>query len=68
MEYQEITLRLSDGTEIPLTGDMAGSSCGGGERDFPETAFLHLFRRADTLIDMDTVESISVCGVEIPLR
>ena len=68
VEYQEITLYLSDGTEIPLTGDMAGSGCGGGERDFPEPAFLHLFRRADTLVDMKAVESITICGVEIPLR
>ena len=68
VEYQEITLRFIDGTEIPLTGDMAGSICGGGERDFPEPAFLHWFRRADTLIDMDMVQSLFVCGVEIPLR
>lgn len=68
VEYQEITLRLSDGTEIPLTDGMEGSACGGGERDFPEPAFLHLFRRAGTLIDMDTVESVTICGVEIPLR
>ena len=68
VEYQEIVLRLSDGTEIPLTDGMEGSGCGGGERDFPEPAFLHLFRRADTLIDMESVESITICGVEIPLR
>ena len=68
VEYQEITLHMSDGTEIPLTDGMEGSACGGGERDFPESAFLHLFRRADTLIDMDMVESITICGVEIPLR
>ena len=33
-----------------------------------DAEFLHLFRRADTLIDMKAVESITICGVEIPLR
>lgn len=67
VEYQEITLYLTDGTAIPMMEGMDGSGCSGGT-DTSENGYLHLARRADTLIDMDTLDHISICGVEIPLR
>lgn len=67
VDYQEITLHLTDGTAIPMTEGMEGSGCSGGT-DTSEPGYLHLARRADTLIDMDTVDYITVCGIDIPLR
>lgn len=67
IEYQEITLYLTDGTAIPMTDGMTGGGCSGGT-DTSESGYLHLARRADTLIDLDTLDHISICGVEIPLR
>lgn len=68
VEYQEITLYTRDGTAIPMMGDMSGSGCGGGDRDHPEPGCLILFRRSDTLLDMDALDYVSICGVEIPLK
>lgn len=68
VEYQEITLFTTDGTAIPLMDNMSGSGCGGGDRDHPEPGQLILFRRSDTLLDMDSLASVSICGVEIPLK
>lgn len=67
VEYQEITLYLTDGTALPMTDGEVGSGCSGGT-DTSEPGYLHLARRADTLIDLDTLDHISICGVEIPLR
>ena len=67
VEYQEIILYLTDGTAIPLMEGIDGSGCSGGT-DTSENGYLHLARRADTLIDMDTLDYISICGVEILLR
>lgn len=66
IEYQEITLYLTDGTAIPLMENMEGSGCSGGG-DGTEAGYLHLVRCPDTLIDMDALDSISICGVKIPL-
>lgn len=67
VEYQEITLYLTDGTAIPMTEGMSGSGCSGGT-DPSEPGSLRLARRGDTLIDMDALDYITVCGVEISLR
>lgn len=67
VEYQEITLHLSDGTVIYLPDGLAGSGCSGGT-DTAEPGYLYLARRADTLIDMETLAYITVCGVDIPLK
>lgn len=67
VDFQEITLHLTDGTAIAMTKGMEGSGCSGGT-DTSEPGYLHLARRADTLIDMATVDYITVCGVDIPLR
>lgn len=67
VEYQEITLYLTDGTAIPMMGGMSGSGCSGGT-DPSEPGYLRLARRGDTLIDMDALDYITVCGVEISLR
>lgn len=66
VEHQEITLYCKDGTAIPLTEGIAGSGCDGGT-DTSEAGRLYLARRADTLIDLDSLDCISVCGVKIPL-
>lgn len=67
VEYQEITVYLTDGTAIPMTDGLEGSGCSGGT-DSSEVGYLHLARRADMLLDLDTIDHISVCGVNIPLR
>lgn len=67
IEYQEITLYLTDGTAIPMTDGLSGSGCSGGT-DTSEPGYLYLARRGDTLIDMDLLDHISICGVEIPLQ
>ncbi len=67
IEYQEITLYTTDGRAIPMMEHMAGGGCSGGT-DASEPGCLYLARRADTLLDLDTLESICVCGEEIPLR
>lgn len=67
IEYQEITLYLTDGTAIPMTDGLSGSGCSGGT-DASEPGYLHLARRGDTLIDMEQLDRISVCGMEIPLH
>lgn len=67
IEYQEITLYLTDGTMIPMTDGMEGGGCSGGT-DTSEPGCLYLARRGDALIDMDMLDYISICGVEIPLH
>lgn len=67
VEHQEILLRRTDGTEFTLSGGMDGSGCSGGT-DPTEPGRLYLARRSETLLDLDTLASISVCGVEIPLK
>lgn len=67
VEYQEITLYLTDGTAIPMTEGMNGSGCSGGT-DTSEPGTLRLARRGDTLIDMDALDHITVCGVAFSLR
>lgn len=67
VEYQDVVLHLLDGTEIALKEGMDGSGCSGGT-DTSEPGRLFLARRGDTLLDMDTVDFITVCGVDISLR
>ena len=67
IEYQDVVLHLFDGTELPLTEGMDGSGCSGGT-DTSEPGRLFLARRGDTLLDMDTIDFITVCGVDFPLR
>lgn len=67
IEYQEITLYTADGTAIPMTDGLEGSGCSGGS-DPTEEGYLHLFRRFDTLMDVDTLDHIEICGVSIPLN
>lgn len=67
IDYQEIILYTTDGTAIPMTENMSGSGCSGGT-DTTEMGGLCLARRSDTLLDMDSLVSVSICGVEIPLK
>ena len=67
IEYQEIILYLKDGTAIPMTSGTEGGGCSGGT-DPSEAGYLHLARRGETLLDLDTLDYISICGVEIPLH
>lgn len=67
IEHQEVVLRTKDGAEIPMTGGMSCSGCGGGEPGEPGPGELILMRRPDTPLDVDNLASISICGVEIPL-
>ena len=69
VEYQEVSLFTKDGTEISLMQGLSGSGCSGGNKDYPEEGYLQLNRRPDTyeLIDMDSLDQITICGVEIPL-
>ena len=67
VEYQEVSLSLEDGTVLSLTDGMEGAGCSGGT-DTTEPGFLHLARRSEKLIDMNLVQSLSVCDAEIPLR
>ena len=67
---QEVTLYTIDGEAIPMNVvlGMSGSWCSGGEYESDEEPRLHLARRSGTLLDLDTLESVSICGEEIPLR
>lgn len=70
VEYQEILLYDADGhvmTVDGVTSDCSGSGCSGGT-DTSEDGYLMLARAFDSLVDVDTLTAISVCGVEIPLR
>ena len=67
IEYQEITLYTTDGTAIPMMDGMNGSGCSGGT-DTSEPGYLHIARRADRLLDLDDLDRIEICGVEIPMR
>lgn len=66
VEYQEVTLYTKDGTAIPMTSGTAGSGCSGGT-DPTEDGWIRLVRRPDTPLDVEALESISICGVTIPL-
>ena len=50
-----------------VTSDCSGSGCSGGT-NASEEGYLVLARAFDSLVDVDTLTAISVCGVEIPLR
>lgn len=67
VDFQEITLHMTNGTVIAMTEGMDGSGCSGGT-DTTEPGYLHLARRADILLDMDSLDYITICGVDIPLR
>ena len=67
VEYQDVILRFKDGNELSLIEGMEGAGCSGGT-DTTEPGYLHLARRSEKLIDMATVQSLSICGVDIPLR
>jgi hypothetical protein len=67
VEYQEITVYTTDGQAIPLWNELSGGGCSGGT-DATEPGYLHLARRFDSLMDLDTLDHISICGVQIPLR
>lgn len=80
IEYQEIVLHFEDGTSFTVgqaDSNLSGSGCSGGTNT-DEDGYLFLRRTysrddpvngvAGKLIDVDKVTSVSVCGVEIPLR
>ena len=70
MEYQEILLYDAEGNVLTVDGvtsDCSGSGCSGGT-DASEDGYLVLARAFDSLVDVDTLTAISVCGVEIALR
>ncbi|MBR2783577.1 MAG: DUF4179 domain-containing protein [Firmicutes bacterium] len=67
VEYQEVVLHLRDSSEIVLDAGQDGSGCSGGT-DTTEPGELFLARRSGSLLDMDAVDYITVCGVDIPLR
>lgn len=68
---QEITLVMRDGTEIPVMPCGSGSMCSDSTENPPEVPYLFLSRcyaEDYTLVDINNVESVSICGVEVPLR
>ena len=65
-EYQEVTLTTKDGEVIAPCGSLSGSGCSGGDLDHPEEGYIRLARWSDTLLDVDELASVSICGVEIP--
>ena len=70
VEYQEILLYDTDGNVLTVDGvtsDCSGSGCSGGT-DTSEEGYLVLARAFDSLVDVDTLTAISICGVEIALR
>lgn len=78
IDYQEIVLHFDDGTSFIVDkedSNLAGSGCSGGT-DTNEEGLLVLRRTysrnhngvSNRLIDVDRVASVSVCGVDIPLR
>ena len=75
IEYQEIVLKDKDGGVLVVDGNIGGSGCGGGD-NVEEDGYLILcrtydksyFNGAHTLVDVDSLASISICGAEIPLR
>lgn len=66
IEYQEITLYDKDGNAIVPYDDLSGSGCSGGEGDH-EPGYLNLVRAYGSLLDLSTLDHISICGVEIPI-
>lgn len=70
VEYQEILLYDAEGHVLAVDGvtsDCSGSGCSGGT-DTGEEGYLVLARAFDSLVDVESLTAISVCGVEIPLR
>ncbi len=67
IDYQEITLYDKDGNPMSPTGSIAGSGCSGGD-DSTEPGQLDLVRAFDPLLDLSTLDHISICGVEIPIE
>ena len=69
VEYQEITLYTTDGSVIPMSDEISGSACSGGEHPETEDGYLRLVRRPEAeIMDVDSLDHLTVCGVEIPLR
>lgn len=75
IDYQDIILYDEDGNALVVDGNITGSGCGGGKNP-DEDGYLILCRTYDksyfnaphTLVDVDSLASIFVCGVEIPLK
>lgn len=68
VEYQEVNLYTTDGTVIPMSQAGGGSGCSGGSLP-DEAGWLHLVRRPEEkIIDVEQLDHLTVCGVEIPLR
>ena len=65
-EYQEVVLYTKDGTAISMMDGTSGSGCSGGT-DPTEDGWIRLVRRPDTPLDVESLESISICGVKINL-
>ena len=49
-----------------MTGGSSGSGCSGGT-DPTEDGWIRLVRRPDTPLDVESLASISICGVMIDL-
>lgn len=67
---QKISLLMLDGTEIPVTPNGFGSKCSEESENPPEHPYL-FFSRCYTdysLVDLNQVKGVSVCGVEVPLQ
>ena len=74
IEYQEVTLYDENGNAVLPDSDgadnngvNAGSGCSGGT-DPTEPGRLTLERNYGYLLDMDSLDHLTVCGVEIPLH
>jgi len=67
IEYQEVVAWTKDGTAILLTDGLAGSGCSGGT-DSSEPGMLQINRRFDELVDMESLDHLTVCGVDISLK
>ena len=74
-EFQEVTLYDKDGKAVlpdpdgvDNNGTIAGSGCSGGEPDSDEPGALLLERNYGYLLDLDSLDHLTVCGVEIPLH
>ena len=66
VDHQDVVLHMQDNV-LSLDTGMNGSGCSGGD-SAEEPGWLRLARRADTLIDIDAVDYITVCDVDIPLQ
>lgn len=64
---QEATLYTADGRSITFTEGQAGSGCSGGT-DPSEDGMVYVVYRFEAPIDVNALDRISICGVEIPLQ